>query len=71
MLAHAMMTPDTTYTPAQVLAYYDGLLSFDERLAWAFAGTEVLRRLLGLAQLPLAYTLEERAALLRQASDQL
>ena len=71
MLAHALMVGSETYTPSQVLANYQASTTFDASLAWAFAGTEVLRRLLGLAQLPLSLSLEEREALLQQAATQL
>lgn len=67
MLAHAMVSRDEVYTPAAVLAHYQASATFDEQLAEAFAGAEVLRRLLGLAQLPLTYSLAEREALLEQA----
>ena len=67
MLAHALMTTSTTYSPEQVLAHYQAPAGFDALLAYAFAGVEVLRRLLGLAQLPLVLPLASREALLDQA----
>lgn len=71
MLAHAMISRDEVYIPAAVLAHYQASATFDEPLAWAFAGTEVLRRLLGLAQLPLSHSLARREALLEQAAAKL
>lgn len=40
----------------------------DWRLVQALAGVEILRRLLGVAQLPLSLTLEEKVILIRKAS---
>lgn len=71
MLAHAMMVCNASYTPSQVLADYRASATFDESLAHAFAGAEVLRRILGLAQLPLSLSLEEREVLLQEAADKL
>ena len=71
MLAHAMISRDATYNPSAVLTHYHASATFDERLAGAFAGTEVLRRLLGLAQLPLSHSLAEREVLLEQAAAKL
>ena len=71
MMAHAMMVRNESYTPSLVLADYQASATFDESLAHAFAGAEVLRRILGLAQLPLPLSLEEREVLLQQAADKL
>ena len=68
MLAHALLAGGSVYTPERVLSLYEPTGSWDETLAHAFAGVEVLRRLLGLAQLPLRQTLEERIVLLEQAA---
>jgi 5-methylthioribose kinase len=38
--------------------------SFDEKLMWKFAGVEIMRRLIGVAQLPLRYGLLEKTKLL-------
>ena len=38
--------------------------SFDEKLMWKFAGVEIMRRLIGVAQLPLQYGLLEKTRLL-------
>ena len=68
MLAHALITETAEYSPHQVLGHYQAPDPFDESLAWAFAGAEVLRRLLGLAQLPLSHSLAQREALLQRAA---
>ena len=68
MLAHALIVDRKPYTPQQILAGYQPPSYFSESLAWSYAGIEVMRRLLGLAQLPLSISLAEREALLRQAA---
>jgi 5-methylthioribose kinase len=47
------------------LASYSG--SLDRRLAGQFAGVEIMRRLIGVAQLQLARSLDEKAALLEES----
>jgi hypothetical protein len=51
-----------------VLANYQPPPGFDERLMLGFAGIEVIRRLLGVAQLPLVATSAERIRLLNRAA---
>ncbi len=67
MLAHALLTGGPVYTPERILELYKPTGNWDESLAYAFAGVEVLRRILGLAQLPLSITLDQRVALLARA----
>ncbi len=67
MAAHAMLVQDTVYTSDQILTSYPASAAFDQSLARAFAGVEVIRRLLGLAQLPISHSLEKRVALLERA----
>jgi 5-methylthioribose kinase len=43
--------------------------SFDAHLAAQITGMEILRRIIGLAQLPLELSLEERKDLLAEAAD--
>ena len=68
MLAHALLTGGSVYTPERILECYQPTGKWDESLAYSFAGAEVLRRILGLAQLPLTQTLDQRVALLEHAS---
>ena len=68
MLAHALLTGGPVYTPERILALYEPGTDWDESLARSFAGVEVLRRLLGLAQLPLTLTLNQRVTLLERAA---
>jgi 5-methylthioribose kinase len=47
-----------------VFAAYAGAVSFDASLARQFAGVEIMRRLVGVAQLPLSYGLPNKERLL-------
>lgn len=42
-------------------------LPFSKKLAWQFAGVELMRRLIGIAQLPLVFKLDRRIELLEEA----
>lgn len=46
------------------LQSYSGSTDFDQRLMKQFAGVEIMRRLIGVAQLPLTYGLKEKVELL-------
>lgn len=65
MAAHLIMTTGKKKFIQRILAQYDG--EADERLMTQIAGIEIMRRLIGLAQLPLERTLEEKKALLKKA----
>ncbi|GAB3173039.1 phosphotransferase [Telluribacter humicola] len=67
LVAHLMMarTPDTAIRLA--LDVYERPPGFDPSLFHGFCGAEVIRRLIGLAQLPLDLTLDEKAELLAWA----
>ncbi|HEV7350684.1 phosphotransferase [Telluribacter sp.] len=71
LVAHLLMarTPETTIRIA--LDVYQRPTYFDPVLLANFCGAEVLRRILGLAQLPLDLTLDEKAELLALAREQL
>ena len=68
MLAHALLSNGSVYTPEGIIEHYEPTGDWDESLAYSFAGAEVLRRILGLAQLPLTQTLDQRVALLERAA---
>ncbi|MCB0327587.1 MAG: phosphotransferase [Bdellovibrionales bacterium] len=46
---------------------YEGFQDLDMRLVYCFSGIEVMRRLIGVAQLPLDYSLEQKSRLLEGA----
>ena len=62
LLAHLHLAQQPSELIAQVLQQYE--VPLDESLTWKFAGVEIMRRLLGVAQLPLGYGLPEKAKLL-------
>ncbi|WKN33566.1 phosphotransferase [Porifericola rhodea] len=68
MLAHLKMSQQEEAAITTVLDYYQQAPGFDVNLMWAFAGVEILRRLIGLAQLPLSLSLEEKKVLMQEAA---
>lgn len=67
MLAHLKMADQPEATVKKALNIYRELSSIDEGLCRKFMAIEILRRILGLAQLPLSLDLEERKALLNES----
>jgi 5-methylthioribose kinase len=65
MAAHLLMATMEPEVINQAFERYAG--HYNRELAVQIAGTEILRRLIGLAQLPLVRSLEEKAYLLRMA----
>lgn len=68
MVAHFRMARFEETFIKDALDQYESVDSIDYPLVSAFAGVEVLRRLLGLAQLPLSLSLEEKCVLLEEAA---
>jgi len=68
MLAHLKMSQHPDETVKQIIELYDQPSGFDDHLMWAFAGVEIMRRLIGLAQLPLALSIQEKADLMQEAA---
>ncbi len=67
MAAHSVMIiGDTSYLQQLFHTYEHG---FAEQTVLQVAGTEIIRRLIGLAQLPMERTLEEKAQLLEAANE--
>ncbi len=66
-MAHLKMAQATAEVIEKVENTYQFSSTFDKSLAKAFTGVEILRRLIGLAQLPLDLTLHEKQALLEEA----
>ena len=67
MLAHLKMADQPEATVKKALNIYRELSSIDEELCRKFMAIEILRRILGLAQLPLSLDLEERKALIEES----
>jgi 5-methylthioribose kinase len=67
VIAHLKMAQQPDSLIKDMFVYYHFDRQFDGSLFTKFAGIEVIRRILGLAQLPLDLTLKERLDLLDQA----
>ncbi|GAA4420820.1 hypothetical protein GCM10023187_56290 [Nibrella viscosa] len=67
MLAHLKMSRQPDDLHKAILAQYQRSDGFDETLLNRFTGVEILRRILGLAQLPLSLSLEQKQDLLTDA----
>ncbi|RIV27747.1 aminoglycoside phosphotransferase [Fibrisoma montanum] len=67
MQAHLMMAEQPASIQNTVLATYERPAGFDEALLRRFTGVEIMRRLIGLAQLPLRLSLEQKRSLLEEA----
>lgn len=67
MLAHLKLAQQHSLVQQQVLSFYKAPADFKPALLRAFIGTEILRRLLGLAQLPLPLDLTQKKVLLDEA----
>lgn len=66
-IAHLMMARAPAGTVEAAQDMYSGPSEFNFGLRKAFTGMEIIRRLIGLAQLPLDLSLEERTGLLEKA----
>ena len=66
MMGHVMLSHLPAQQQAAFWNAYSPAPGFDTGLAAAFAGTEMLRRIIGLAQLPLQRELSERKQLLEK-----
>jgi len=66
-IAHMKMADQHDSLVKSFLQKYEAKNSFDRKLAYRFAGIEILRRLLGVAQLPLQISLEQKGKLIDTA----
>lgn len=69
MTAHFFMSGMKITEIANLLKQYKKRTDFNEDLFTGFCGAEILRRIIGLAQIPLDLTLEEKAELLQLAKE--
>lgn len=69
MVAHLKMAQTPAEQIEQVLSAYQPPTVFNPKLRQAFTGVEILRRIIGLAQLPLDLSLEEKRSLLEEAKE--
>lgn len=66
-LAHLKMAQSSPALQQKVREQYQAPSDFDETLLDQFIGVEILRRLIGIAQLPLALTIDEKGQLMQEA----
>ena len=64
MIAHLLLAKQPRSFVFKIFAHYKRMNTFDVRLAFQFAGVEIMRRLLGVAQLPIKYNLQDKHKLL-------
>lgn len=67
LIAHLKMARQSDNIIKAVRQHYQAPPHFDETLMKQFVGIEIIRRLIGLAQLPLSLSLDEKAGLLEEA----
>ncbi len=67
-IAHLYMAKQPKAQIDLFLKTYKKATFCDDKLVYAFAGVEIMRRLLGVAQLPVTLNIKEKEVLLKQAS---
>lgn len=67
LIAHLKMSEQSSEIIEAAIRNYEKADDFDEKLFGQFTGVEIMRRIIGLAQLPLTLSLEKRVALLKEA----
>lgn len=71
MIAHMKMAQAPPADIEWILSAYQTPTGFDENLRIAFTSVEIMRRIIGIAQLPPALSLEEKAGLMGAAKEML
>ena len=64
VLAHLLLSEQPLSTREKVFDDYQNATLLDKRLAYNFAGVEIMRRLIGVAQLPLPNQLDKKEEML-------
>lgn len=64
MIAHFYLSGQNVRLTHELLARYKATRTLHQALIWQFAGVEIMRRLIGVAQLPIALDLTAKAELL-------
>ncbi|MCB0601759.1 MAG: phosphotransferase [Saprospiraceae bacterium] len=67
LIAHLLLSGQPVRHRDAILENCQKQRNLDEQLIAGFCGTEVLRRLLGVAQLPLRWSIQEKASLIQTA----
>ena len=68
-MAHMMLAQQETESLREIASAYPGFSQLNPKLLAGFAGTEILRRLIGIAQLPLEMELSEKKRLMQVAEE--
>jgi 5-methylthioribose kinase len=68
MMAHVMLADQGKQTLIKIWNSYNPPANFDHRLLSAFTGVEIMRRIMGIAQLSLSMIVEAKAELLKIAA---
>lgn len=68
LYAHLLMAEQPSSVPKAISKKYQQPTNFNEALLSQFVGIEILRRLIGIAQLPLSLDLETKKRLMAQAA---
>ena len=66
-VAHLLLSGHGKHQAQDVISFYGIVHHIDQELVFALAGVEMLRRLLGVAQLPIRSSLNQKSALVEQA----
>lgn len=69
MLAHLYLGRQNAAVHETVVSHYQPGIGFNWRLALEFCGVEIMRRLIGVAQLPITYGLTDKQRLLQLSRD--
>lgn len=69
LVAHLFLAAQPDSVHQQALAGYQKPSGFDDSLRRQFTGVEIIRRLIGLAQLPVSLSVEAKKVLLEEARD--
>lgn len=69
MMAHMFLASQPTAVISTIWQNYEAPPAFELRLMSGFAGVEILRRLIGIAQLPLSLSLEQKQDLMQLAKE--
>jgi 5-methylthioribose kinase len=67
LIAHLMLAQQPQATLDSVLDHYEKPGGFDDTLRQRFTGVEIMRRLIGLAQLPLSLSIDQKSSLLEES----
>ncbi|MFN3490220.1 MAG: aminoglycoside phosphotransferase [Emticicia sp.] len=67
LIAHLKMSEQNNEIIETAIRKYEKADDFDKKLFGQFIGIEIMRRIIGLAQLPLSLSLEKRITLLKEA----